>query len=511
MNRTMNQSPNVNSPFRGPRRWINTIVEAPDAMAWIIFAAVASNTIAYTLVYSDPVIRSDTWYFLDVFVSKALDGTLHLGDFFVQRGGLDHAQPLRKLILLMNLHHFHLDLRYQAVVGWFAAVVSLLLLRRLVFWGKSPDKPFTGLRVWAWAGMCVAFVSLNSTTIWGWPLVTGAYTSYLLLFATLIGLWRWLKLGRPLVLVIFVLALDIAADDRAELANIACLITLGITAWQNTELRKRTLEAAAMLIACLIVVRIGYALVFTPPEGLHIALGQRLGDLWENFLVGGWWQWMLIPLAASVASTQPLKHFVGGHYQIWQIMIGSGLLLAHIWFWYRALRKRPIMTASMFAAITLMLLFYAFVVGIIYARVSTFGNSYLEQPRYAMVYSFNIVALLLMCASCHDQAEARLKPVRVIFAGILITLCAWQIPLSHRAHVIGPYLKVYHQKMAWQIGEMARHPGHKPANCLPVLVVCNYKPQKRTKLVGLLKSHKLNVFSPTLQRVTGLDPNRPPK
>ncbi|RAP58431.1 hypothetical protein [Oleiagrimonas sp. MCCC 1A03011] len=500
----------IERPYRSMRRCYTAILEAPDSLAWLIFAAVAANTLAYIVMFSNPVIRSDAWYFLDVFVRKALDGTLRLGDFFVQRGGMDHAQPLRKLILLIDLRYFNLDFRYEALAGWSAALVSLLILRRLIFWHDDPDKPFRGMRVWLWAGLCVSFVSLNSTDIWGWPLVTGSYTSYALLFATLLGLWRWLALGRANVLILSALAFDLAADDTAMLVNIACLLALGITAWQNPSMRMRVLKGAAMLAGCFIVVRIGYALVFTPPQGFHMAFGKRLGNLWTYFLDGGWWQWVIIPLASSVGYVLPLKYFVGEHARALQIVVGFGLLLAHGWFWWRVLWKRPPMSAPAFAAIVLMLVFYALIAGIVYGRVSIFGNAYLNQPRYVLAYSFNTVALLLMCASC-DWSRASIVGTlhRSAAVALMVLFIAWQVPLSRLAWQAGPYVKAYQQKMASQLGEMARHPGEKPQHCAPELVVCGYSKAKRAELVLLLKTHQLNVFSPRVQRATRLDPDAP--
>ncbi|KGI78507.1 hypothetical protein [Oleiagrimonas soli] len=500
----------IERPYRSVRRCYATILETPDSLAWIIFAAVAANTLAYIVMFSNPVIRSDAWYFLDVFVRKALDGTLRLGDFFVQRGGMDHAQPLRKLILLMDLRYFDLDFRYEALAGWFAALVSLLILRRLIFWHDAPDKSFRGMRVWLWAGLCVAFVSLNSTDVWGWPLVTGSYTSYALLFATLLGLWRWLALGRAGLFMLSALAFDLAADDTAMLVNIACLLALAITIWQNPPMRTRAIKGAAMLIGCFVVVRIGYAILFTPPPGFHMALDKRLGNLSSDFLDGGWWQWAIVPLASSVSFILPLEHFTGDRARMLQLLVGIGLLLAHGWFWSRVLWKRPAMSAPAFAAIVLMLVFYALVAGIIYGRVSIFGNAYLNQPRYVLAYSFNTVALLLMCASCTWDAAAVggaiRKPALVALIALLI---AWQIPLSRLAWSVGPYIKAYQQKMASQLGEMAQDPGTRPTQCAPELVVCGYTETKRAELVRLLKQHRLNVFSPRVQRTTRLDPYPP--
>jgi hypothetical protein len=479
--------------------------DAPDGLAWLVLAAVTANIASYVVFYADPIIISDAWYFLDVFVSKALRGTLGLSDFFVQRGGLDHAQPFRKLILLAETRYFDMDFRIEALAGLVGAVVCALLLRKLMFWHVGANRAG---RSWLWAASAVALMSLNSPGVWSWPLVASGLTSYAFLFGMLVALWRSISSGRTGWLVLTALVLDMAADDTAMLATVACLATLALAAWHAPEWRGRIARAAAVLVACLVLSRITYALIYTPPRGIVVPFGVRLDKLLTAFADGGWWKWPLVPLGSSVVYSRPASLLL----RSWphaQIAVGLFLLAAHVWFWWRAFRTRP--NAAMFVAIALMLVFYALLAGIVYGRVSSFGNNYLNQPRYVLPYSFNLIALLLMAAGSLPEQTPAGNGKRLLVAALSSLFILWQVPLSRIAWRDAPYQAIYQQKLAQQIWYMGEHPAAAPDKCLPLLVVCGWSPQKRAELVGLLKQYRLNVFSPRFQRATRLvPPDEPP-
>lgn len=476
------------------RRWLLGATDIPEWLGWLIVMVAIANTTAYIVTYTDPIIISDAWYFLDVFVSKALDRTLHLSDFFAQRGGFDHAQPFRKLLLLVELKHFDLDFRFEALAGLAGVVVCAIALRWLMACRTDGHRTAPW---WLWVAATVCMASLNSPGVWAWPLVASAFTNFAFLFALLCSLWFAVDRGRYLVFALMVLWFDMAADDTAVLTTIACLICLGLLALRHPAYRSRAARAAATLFACTVITRVAYTLLFAVPHVRDMTLSTRFSALGRQFVDGGWWQWVLIPLGSSVtySASTPLTT---------QIVLGLLLLVAHGWFWWRAWRNAP--NAATLAAVVLMLLFYAWQAGIIYGRIPYFGNSYLLQPRYVMLYAFNLVALLLMVAASWraDQGMTRVPRWIALAASILFVL--WQVPLSNAAWRVGPYQWLYQRKMAAQIWYMADHDAKPPGGCLPLLVVCNWPEPKRARLVQLLKEHKLNVFSPRFQRANHLMP-----
>lgn len=83
--------------------------------------------------------QSDAWYFLDVFLRKAIDNNLSFADFFIKRAGADHAQPLFKVVLLFEWRFFDLDFKIEALIGLAAAVGCGLVLHRLTWGGGNGE------------------------------------------------------------------------------------------------------------------------------------------------------------------------------------------------------------------------------------------------------------------------------------------------------------------------------------------------------------------------------------
>lgn len=475
----------------------------PEWLPWFVFTVLLMNVFAFILLASNPVLVQDGWYFLKAFVIKAVDGHLVLQDFFAKRGAFDHAQPLRRVILYVTLERFNLDMRVQAVVGLAAAAGCLLITRSMMGWNEELPR---GVRAWLWMGCCLVILSLNSRAVWGWPLMAGGYVSYLLLFALIALLWRALARGGASVPVFVVAALvyDLASDDKAILATIALLAALGWLAWRAPALRRAASTTGVWLVAALLVARIAY-IYLTPayPPATAAPLSDKLHHLAALFLQGGWWSWVLVPLGASLGNMETMSGIVGQRAQELQIVFGLGLLAGQVWFWVRAFRNRA--NAPTFAAIVLMLLFYAFCAGVVYARVTTFGNGYLHQPRYVFFYSMSLVALLLMMAGAMRKAPS---PPRSSYALplVILVLAGWQYRLADSSWGAMPYMSASFQRMATQIAAMAENPDVTPEHCAPELPPCQFTPEQRVQLIGFLKTHRLNVFSKAFQRATRLYP-----
>ena len=65
---------------------------------WLVIALAFGNALLYTLAVCNPLIGDDNWTFVDTFLRHALQDGVQLGDFLVKRAGVDHAQPLNKLL-----------------------------------------------------------------------------------------------------------------------------------------------------------------------------------------------------------------------------------------------------------------------------------------------------------------------------------------------------------------------------------------------------------------------------
>lgn len=482
------------------------------ALAWIGAALLLLNLLYFVLRVSSPVIRDDAWYFLDVFLRKAINGGLGVGDFFVKRAGSDHAQPLFKLLLLFEWRYFDLDFTVEAVVGVFAAAACAFVFYRLIAAERHNDGG-TAYRYLAWTAICAVLFSLNAdAAVWTWPLVALENVTSLIILLFMVVVWHAHQKQRYAALALATLLLGISSDDSALIAVIAAAAALLLMHFRDPGQRRgSTWKLLIVMVACMALVRIGYA--FAPIVGgmPSAPLSSHLGLLLERFRDKGWWMWVVLPLTLPVTYRSP---FHAVHAETWltvQIAMGAVLLLAHLWFWWAAFRgkyNRPV-----FIAVCLMLLSYGWVAGIIVGRVPDLGNDYLKQPRYVLLYGGHLIAMLLMWAGSFGPA---LRPstrwhaigTAASVAGCLALLMA-QIPPSIQAWHMRPYIWAYNVHMAHQIDDLARDPRH-AFDCVPELPVCGWPPEKRRELTRLLSQNRLNVFSPQMQHRHGYLPRLEP-
>jgi hypothetical protein len=155
---------------------------------WIVFTAASVNTLLFVLLYTNPIIVADDWYFLSAFLRPALEGNLEFSDFFVYRGSGDHVQPLHKAILLMELNWFNLDYTPSAVIGVFSGAACSLILAwvlRHCCEGKVPEH----IKFFAWALATATLFSLNTTGSWRWPLAAMGHLTSALSFFLIAFTW----------------------------------------------------------------------------------------------------------------------------------------------------------------------------------------------------------------------------------------------------------------------------------------------------------------------------------
>lgn len=473
-------------------------------LALAIYFIAFANVLIFVLLVSDPLLTADSWYFLDVFVRHAYDGQLGIDDLFVQRAGLDHAQPLRKLILLMELKWFRLSLLPQAFVGLLCAGLCAYLLFRLI--QREADSP--GPRISA-PLMCLTIgctlISVNSTTIWTWSLVTLSYTSLVFVFWFFIAVWRASTNGRYVGLAVSSALLAIVADDMAVLSGAAALLAVSAFGLKN-RLRGGWWRVPAVFFAIIAVEQLLVG-VFGPVIGGYES-HTNVGHLVRVFLDGGWWRWPVYALSDSVISNETLHWLDPGRVFLWQVGVAGILAALHLWFWWRALRTKG--SGPAFVAVCMMLLYYAVVAGIVYGRVDTFGSNYLHESRYVLFYQLNLVALALMYAGGRERprtdsprrSRAWLQPG----IGFALALLALQPIYAKHAWHLAPYIRLYHWNMAEQTMAMARHPDVTPKGCAPELPICDMAPEKRAELLALLQQHNLNIFNGKFRLMHGFQP-----
>jgi len=472
-------------------------------LAWFVAALAMLNALCFVLRVSSPVIQRDAWYFFDVFLRKAIDGSLGLGDFFVKRAGVDHAQPLFKLEMLFEWRYFGLDFMVGAVVGVIAAAASVAILYRIVV--AEPRRDGSDIpRCLGWAAMCAVLFSLNGNAgTWTWPLVALENITTLIILVFIVVVWHALKSQRYLMLAMVTLLLGISSDDSALIAVAA--VVFAVLMWQicdSAQRRLSTWKVLAVIGVCMVCVRIGYA--YAPIVGLTRAtsISFDMGLLLARFQGDGWWRLAVLPLVLPVSYQSPFPSTHPDTWMIWQAIMGALLLVAHLLFWRKAFRIKY--NLSIFVAVCLMLLFYGWVAGILVGRVANLGTDFVNQPRYILLYAGHLIALLLMWAESTQWAFQRPKWRHVtdiwVPAGGCLILLAVQIPLSIDAWHIRKAQWAYDANMANQIDQLVTDPAH-VAYCLPEQRrICNLPLEERQKLIQMLSANRLNIFSPQVQQ-----------
>ncbi|MDG2049018.1 MAG: hypothetical protein P8M78_02540 [Myxococcota bacterium] len=467
----------------------------------IVFAAAFLNAFIFVLLYTNPIIVADDWYFLSVFLRPALEGDLEFSDFYVYRGAGDHIQPLQKVILLLQLHWFDLDYSPSAVLGVFGAGASSLILVPII-WRESEENVPDRIKFFAWALSTAALFSMNTTGSWRWPLASLNHLTSAISLVFIFFTWSELRKGRSNRIGWAVIVFTLVVGDAAVLASSAIFVVLifcCLGSFRSSKAIRLALYFFLSLVASQVLMSSLAPVVGETAE--FSTAPDQMAHLFRIFLSEGWWKWWALPLSNSVIATDRLEHLFGDKAALWQILIALSLLTLHLLFWRRFIRE-PTNGASFFAA-ALMLLFYGHVIGIILFRVSIFGTQYLEQPRYLLFYQFNLVALMVMLAAYfRPPASLKLRGAQsATFGFTLLCFFALQIEFSQASWATGIHLTAYYQKAARDIVDMEAYPGLTPKNCTTIIPLCDQSEERRIQTIGLLRRFGLNVFSARFRRI----------
>lgn len=487
----------IPSQISDKSRWELSCVRT---LAWTFAALALINTLWFVLRDSSPVIQQDAWYFLDVFLHKAINGTLSLPDFFVKRIYADHAQPLAKVVLWLEWRYFHLDFVVEAVVGVLSAGIIAWIMYRLVMVGRRSDNTDIK-RYLAWAAMCALLFSLNTVgRTWTWPLVALGNLSVIPILIFFATTWWASQHRRYVPLGVASLLFCTVSDDSALISVIAVGLTLLLVALRDPHQSRATLaKVFAVIVVCLVAVRVGY--LYAPIVGGSPgpSMLSYLPMLFDRFREGGWWKWWALPLILPVAHDKP---FAGLPDPLWvtaRVLMALLLLFAQIAFWRRAFLGK--FNSATFISVCLMFISYGWLAGILLMRVSTMGNDYLYQERYVQLYQFMLISMMLLWSNS-EQLTSKSVLRRAVTNGLPAMGCmlviALQWPLSAAAWHQRPYDWDYYEKLALQIVQLEKDPVH-TSGCMNEVPICGWPLRRRTELLKLLSENRLNIFSPTVR------------
>jgi hypothetical protein len=450
---------------------------------------VFANVANYIVQVGNPLVASDSWYFINAFLEKAVEVGPGFQDFFVKRNALDHAQPLVKLLLWFNAQWLGLDYVFEALMGLLFAAATLLVIVRTTRGDMRALHP-EWLRVLILGAAAAVLVTLNSGMVFNWSLVSLVFIPYLLAMIGAACAWQAVSAGRHLGLLLAALLLAFSQDDVGLIINAALIVAVGLA---SLKLRRRRdgLMAVAVIVAAEVCYLVVSRLFFHPVAGASHESGVLgvLQALWSHHAES--WDVVRIVFGSTLAHINPLLYYFPDSAFAWQSALAVVVMAAHVWFWWRAFRgawNRPV-----FYAVSVMVLFYALMAGLLYARIPEYGINYLNEPRYVAFYLLSNLALVLMLMGQPLQAT---RPSLRVAAGLaLATLMVLQIPLSRFTWYEGRYLSAYYHAMAREMLELGA--GTPLQSCVPLLTVCNMPPADRDNAVQFLKRHKLNVYSDT--------------
>lgn len=459
-------------------------------VAWGFVVAVAlaafANVAAYIAQDGNPLVSSDAWYFVHAFLQKAIDQGASFQDFFVKRDGLDHAQPLGKLLLLANARWFGLDFVFEALAGLsFAALTFVVLL-----WSTRGARREQPLWLWALAAgtLAAVLVTLNSGMVYNWSLVTLIFVVYFMAVAGAAIAWRSLVAGRCLALFAVSLVIAFCFDDVALLIAAALVIATCAAAAKLGRMRAGIAASAAIVAAEACYFVAGRTLLASDAGGAaNGSIAAHLGALWG--LRGEWVTIARVVFGSTLAHVNQIVYYRPDTLVATQAVLAVLAGLAHAWFWWRAWRGRWNM--AVFQAVVVMLLFYASIAGILYGRIPTYGVNYLNEPRYVAIYLLSNVALVMMLLG--QPGKDRKAWWRAAAGVSMAALLALQVPLSRFTWYEGSFLFSYYHEMAREMIQLGND--SMPASCVPLLTVCGMAPAEREEVVGFLRRHELNVYS----------------
>ena len=222
-------------------------------VAWVAIIAFAAVTGAFVWKASSAVLFADDWYYLDKVIYPLMHGQFEWRDLFIKRGAADNAQPLNRLILIAHTELFHMDYAVQGLIGVFFALLCVVYL-----WSINKKFTFSKGRfdlasLLFISGLGALLLSLNTTNIYTWPLVTT------LMFVGLLGLivlfhftYRILNLNGGYIrkfalLVALVFVWLIAFDTFATIAVLAIFLLLAVNGLGARDAKRLSVSFAPLL------------------------------------------------------------------------------------------------------------------------------------------------------------------------------------------------------------------------------------------------------------------------
>ncbi|HET7161165.1 MAG TPA: hypothetical protein VFI32_00635 [Rhodanobacteraceae bacterium] len=481
-----------------------TALRSLHAVFFAVAALAMVNALLFAASTANWLPTADNWFYLDRIVYPYAHGQFDPNSLLVKRSAFDHSQPLRRLLLLANYEWFDLDFRVEAIFAVLAGIANFLLIGFCVRRELSRGMPVSGL---AFAVLGAIYFSLSATVVFTWSLLTLSFTSQFFILLWMLASWGVLEkpaLSRIVLLIASTFAMGLISDDTSLVAVIAGAMASLIHAGRSHAKRAAILQVAASAIGLGLYLGFYHAVAPAVPSA---GAGRLMSAQGLFSSIGDVLPWgAAVPFSSAIVHRGLLRTWFGGSTEAIVLLMAAGFVVAHAWFWKQAIvgdRNRTAFMATVF-----MLLFYGLVAAIIIGRVSRFGADYLWQPRYAIVYRWHVVALLLMVLAQSQRIVRSPGTRRTALALLSIPLLA-QLPIGMAAWNSAKYIRATGMRMADQIVEMGGSAEALPSRaCASQLTVCKFDDARRERLVAFLRDQHLSVFSGEVRERNGYRPRR---
>jgi hypothetical protein len=473
-------------------------------VAWLSALSLALSAWAFAARHAIAVPMADAWDFITTFLEPVATRGFAWTDLFVQRGGVDHSQPLQKLVLYAHWRWADLDFRVEALVGQAFSALALGGLGAALFHGsrRARTEPQAS-RSWlvcsvALAVSALALFSMNSSEPLTWSLVSLGWMYVALSFA---AWWLWLSPKRvagwwPAAFLSSFL-LVIAFDEAGMVSVLAGALALVATAWGAP---RPPVRAAVVVFAGAILGRIVLESVSpsqpVPSPSLLDALRRSVED-------GSWTTILEAPLLGALVHRQHWSLFGLDGLPVLRGALTVGIALLHLGFWWfvaRRARAEADSSRRLRFAVAVMLFSYGCWAGAVVARIPDFGADYLWQPRYLMFFQLQWAAFALawaesvLAAPTGSRAAGRMEMAGFI-AGVVLLVS--QLPLQAAVWATGVHVDRYAQGLAEGMRALAMDPGGpSPSGCPAMLTPCAKAPAERDAIMAFLVERRLSLFSP---------------
>lgn len=466
--------------------------------SWILAAFFVWFVGRYAYRAGISVAIADSWNFIEGFVTHLNHGTLSLDDFFGKRPlSYDHSQPIQRAVLWLHMVLFQMDFGVEGVIGciFAAGLAAFCVYVANEPFQKAAQKPwFSALLL---VSIFAAVFTLNARNVFDWSLVTLVFADILGAVLLIAYADRCRQKGHPLRLLIAVF-IGCALMDTVGIMAVAAISLLYLLSYaRHGGARSHWILIGSSLSGALLY-KVLYTLIFlggNPGGGGLIAKLPNLLNGWRES-----WKVIVVPLGGAIVSPSRILAFKPAY--LWPSLWLSAavMLLISVWFWKRFLKHTD--ERIPFIAAGLMLICYGSVAGVLLVRVPEFGFDYLLQPRYALFFTLQLVAVLMMASHAWSRGASKTARGLITF-GALCVVGLW-IVYAKATAIEQPYVRAYNQQMADQIHALWLNPEATPTPCSVNIVPCSWTPQKRKDVIGELAKGPWNVFSPSFRHRHGL-------